>query len=197
MRSVLMANASWCKRLRRFYHRKQSQIAIGGLQLKTMTAQSISCHKPRSSCSGYVLLEALLSVVLLAIGLVGVIHAVKQSIRLVQYRKTWLAPAHALADSLLASLEIGFAPEILMASGITTGELGRFHYSIATAPWPAAPELRNVRVTVSWMEHGKAGELSLTTLLSVAEDRQSDKKIIERSVSTNSRQIFRQDENQQ
>lgn len=169
----------------------------GNEQRANTKAQSLPRQASRSSCSGYVLLEALLSVVLLSIGLVGVMQAVGQSIRLVQYRKSCLAPARLLADSLLSSLEIGFAPEMLTATATTTGERGRFRYQIASAPWPGAPELRNVRVTVSWREHGKSGELSLTTLLPVADDRQSDKKFIESSAPKSLHQIFRQDENRQ
>ncbi|RMD96702.1 MAG: hypothetical protein D6814_10925 [Calditrichaeota bacterium] len=114
---------------------------------------------------GFALLEALLSVLLLSVGLVAVVQAFQGSFRLVEVRRHDLTPARELAESLLAQLETGTLETVSLEPGTWEGSQNRFEYRVTVTPWPRLPDLYQVEVTVAWVDRGKPGQIRLTTLL--------------------------------
>ncbi|MFQ5637215.1 MAG: hypothetical protein ACE5IR_04395 [bacterium] len=119
--------------------------------------------KASNSENGYVLFEALLAVAILSIGMTALMQAFQKSVYAVQYRQHYSAPARNFADALLAKFEIAAAVNQIEAASMS-GERGVFRYEFDTSDWPAAPYLQRVSVTVRWMDRGKPGSITLTTL---------------------------------
>jgi hypothetical protein len=125
----------------------------------------------RAASSGYVLLEALFAVLLLSFGLVPIVQATQESLRALQRRRHYLAPARELANNVLVAMALGAEPgEAANMIGISF-EPDKLQYEVSTSAWPEVAGLRQVRVTVRWNDRGKAGAFSLVTLLSTQEAR--------------------------
>lgn len=126
-------------------------------------------RKHPSGEDGYVLFEALLSVVLLSVGIVALTQAFQKSVQAAQFRQHYYGPARELADAVLAELEDSSIKSNLETAGRLYGEGGVFDYEVETSEWPAVPGLVRVSVTVRWTDRGKPGSITLTTLLPVVE----------------------------
>lgn len=114
---------------------------------------------------GYVLLEALFSVLILSVGLAAVIEAYKSAVRVVQFRQHVLAPAQALAENLMVRMELNATAAVPLEDLPLDGSNGRFQYHIEKSIWDAASNLQRVTVTISWTDRGTERSLALTTLL--------------------------------
>lgn len=127
------------------------------------------CIVPRclTSDSGYLLFEALLSVVVLSIGLVAVIRLVQNSTSMVHLRSHYLLPAQEVAESVLAEIETGAVPKYWMDGQTLYRSNVEFRVQVASSEWPLSTSLAKVEVVVRWIDRGKPGSLTLTTLVPV------------------------------
>ncbi|MFQ5605509.1 MAG: hypothetical protein ACE5HS_19745 [bacterium] len=115
------------------------------------------------------LFEALLSILLLSIGMVALITMFQKAVRVVQFRQYYYAPARQVAESLLTQVELGMIPENDEGRIFKNEENMTFHYQINSEIWRNQTGLQQVTVIVNWSDRGKPGSLSLTTLLPVTE----------------------------
>ncbi|MFQ5706619.1 MAG: hypothetical protein ACE5HO_04170 [bacterium] len=151
-------------------------------------------HKTKLPCfqpprpnhdQGYVLFEALVSVIILSVGLVAGVGMLKKSIQLVQLRKHYLTPARELAESILVELELGEygrPPQQILAAPDAKNP---FHYQVVTSDWQGAGGLKQVQVIVSWSHRGKPGSFSLTTLLPATNGLEKRLASLQRRVAFN------------
>ncbi|MDZ7308720.1 MAG: hypothetical protein ONB49_16920 [candidate division KSB1 bacterium] len=102
---------------------------------------------------------------ILSLGLVALMAAFQHALRLTQLRRNCLTPARELAEQVLANLERGASLATPENNMTWSAEQNRLPCQISTSPWPVVPGLQQVRVAVSWMDHGKPGTVTLTTLL--------------------------------
>ena len=116
---------------------------------------------------GYALFEALVSVLLLSIGLVVVAQVFFKSVQSTTYQERMLYPAQHLAEELMKELEIRARTATLKKDFYESGTEGIFQYQIITSDWAMATGIQQVQVTVSWDYRGTEKAVTLTTLLPV------------------------------
>ncbi len=125
---------------------------------------SFACQTRHNSERGYVLYEALLSVVILSIGIMALLEVSQKSIRGVQGSLTHGA-ARQLAESVLSELEIAALYDVRPDGILMNSGQANVKYQVQRQEWPAAVGVEEVSVTVSWNDRGKPGSITLTTLL--------------------------------
>lgn len=133
---------------------------------KHLKSNQLTVHRNER---GFVLFEALLSILLLSIGMVALITMFQKAVRVVQFRQYYYAPARQVAESLLTQVELGMIPENDEGRIFKNEENMTFHYQINSEIWRNQTGLQQVTVIVNWSDRGKPGSLSLTTLLPVTE----------------------------
>ncbi|KAA3617925.1 MAG: hypothetical protein DWQ05_07725 [Calditrichaeota bacterium] len=115
--------------------------------------------------NGYVLLEALFSILILSIGIIAALQALKTTLHALQYREYTLAPARQLAEKIMAEVELNTFAKLPNFSAATEGNIDSFHYQITKTKWPVGTSLNKITVKISWNDRGKPGTFSLTTIL--------------------------------
>ncbi len=125
---------------------------------------------------GFALFEALISVLLLSIGLVVIAQVFLKSVQTTNYQEQVLYPAQNLAEEFMKELEIRSRTARLKRNLFESGSEGIYEYQLTTSDWPLTPDLLQARVTVSWDYRGKKKNVTLTTLLPRAEVTESISK---------------------
>lgn len=114
---------------------------------------------------GYVLFEALIAILLLTTGMLATMQAYRHTVYVAQYRRIYLQPAKALAESIMRRLELEALSGIPDPDLVESGQQGPLRYDVERLPWNTSPTLEQIRVIVRWNDRGKPGQVSLTTLL--------------------------------
>ena len=115
--------------------------------------------------TGYALLEAMFSVIILSVGIMAVVYTLRGNFRLYAYQKHQLEPALQFAEAWLQRLES--QPSAPPASAELDSLLDRYGMRVETqrSAWPGYPRLQHVRVVVRWRDGDRQRSLTLETLL--------------------------------
>ena len=116
---------------------------------------------------GYALMEAMLSILILSIGLMAVLKIFLYTSQIVKHEIYFQEPARSLAESLLKRYQLG----LLKSDRSDPYSEQPFSWIISKSPWPNSSGLEKVSVTVHWRENEKSGSVIVTTLFPVKNRR--------------------------
>ena len=142
---------------------------------KPVPPSNLQAGRRSNGKSGSLLLEALLSVVVMSIGLTAVMQTLTASYKLALLNKDYLQ-AIFLADDQMSALVSNNAPVQETSESQSYPEPNdRFHYELSETPseFSEGKLLREVNLKISWVTGHQKNELPVTTLLFVPPD---DKK---------------------
>jgi hypothetical protein len=112
---------------------------------------------------GYVLMEAILALVLVSVGLLGITRAFHQSMA-ASYHAAAMSQASRLAQEKLTDLRVALQPSIGERHGDFAAEDSRFHWRTVVLPVDHEAYY-SILVEVSWQEQGILKSVSLGSLL--------------------------------
>ncbi len=108
-------------------------------------------------------MEAMLSILILSIGLMAVLKIFLYTAQIVKHEIYFQEPARYLAESLLKRYQLG----LLKSDRSAPDNEQPFSWIISKSPWPNSSGLEKVSVTVQWRENEKNGAIVVTTLFPV------------------------------